>query len=212
LKKLYSNKPTVETTISLLETLDGIAAQFDNLRSSIALLENGNAQQQLLQKKNDSLVEKTIVLEKTLVELSNFYELKDEYIERTISKKIDMALKTSFKEAEQMNNRQELVNRLSRPTNQKTVIVLNQIEKNLQKTTLEEDLIRKCYRPAERKTENALFLTATEITNRLELLSKRVTIRNVGMGLKKLGFERLHRVINGNQLKGYYVIPLVDLI
>jgi hypothetical protein len=69
-------------------------------------------------------------------------------------------------------------------------------------------LVRKCYRPAERKTENSIFLTATEITERLELFSKRVTIRNVGMALKKLGFERLHRAINGNQLKGYYVIQL----
>jgi hypothetical protein len=56
--------------------------------------------------------------------------------------------------------------------------------------------------------ENAIFRTATEITHRLELLSKRVGVRNVGVALKKLGFERLHRSVNGVQMKGYYVIQL----
>jgi hypothetical protein len=90
--------------------------------------------------------------------------------------------------------------------------MFNQLEKNLQKTTLEEDLIRKCYRPAERKTENALFLTATEITLHLEKFSKKVGVRNAGIALKKLGFERLHRGINGLQTKGYYVIRVDENI
>jgi hypothetical protein len=86
--------------------------------------------------------------------------------------------------------------------------VLNQLEKSPQKTTLEEDLIRKWYRPAERKMEHALFLTATDITLHLETFSKKVGVRNVGIALKKLGFERLHRGIDGYQTKGYYVIQL----
>jgi phage anti-repressor protein len=207
LKSVFSNKP-VETPISLLENLDRIVAQFDNLRSSMVLLEKGNSQQQQLQKNYDSLIEKTIALEKKVVEQATVSNLKDEYIERTISKKIDMAVKASFREADQIRFRDELVNTLPRATNQKAVVVLNQLEKNLQKTTLEEDLIRKGYRPAERKTENAIFLTATDITLHLERFSKKVGVRNVGIALKKLGFERLHRGIDGYQTKGYYVIQL----
>jgi hypothetical protein len=154
------------------------------------------------------LAEKNVALEKKLAELSNFYNLKDEYIERTISKKIDIALKTSFREADQISGSNEWVNRLPRTTNQNSVVVLNQLEKNLQKTTLEEDLIRQEYRPADRKTEKALFLTATEITHRLELFSKRVTVRNVGMALKKLAFERVPHSQKGGKVKGYFVIEL----
>jgi hypothetical protein len=181
------------TAISLLENLNSIATQFDNLKSSITLLEKENSQQQQLQKNYDFLIEKTIALEKKVVEQANLYNLKDEYIEHTISKKIDRAVKASFREAEQINFKDELVNMLPRATNQNAVVVLNQLEKSLQKTTLEEDLIRKCYRPAERKTENALFLTATELTLHLETFSKKVAVRNVGIALKKLGFERVHR-------------------
>jgi phage anti-repressor protein len=207
LKSVFSNKP-VETPISLLENLDRIVAQFDNLRSSIVLLEKGNAQQHQLQKNYDSLIEKTIALEKKVVEQATVSNLKDEYIERTISKKIDLAVKASFREAEQIKFGNEWVNMLPSATNQNTVVVLNQLQKNLQKTTLEEDLIRKGYRPAERKTENAVFLTATDITLHLETFSKKVGVRNVGIALKKLGFERLHRGIDGYQTKGYYVIQL----
>jgi phage anti-repressor protein len=154
--------------------------------------------------RNDS----KMLTEKKLAEQAALYNLKDEYIERTISKKIDLAVKASFREAEQIKFRDELVNRLPRATNPNTVVVLNQLEKNLQKTTLEEDLIRKWYRPAERKTENAIFLTSTDITLHLETFSKKVGVRNVGIALKKLGFERLHRGIGGHQTKGYYVIQL----
>jgi phage anti-repressor protein len=208
LKNLYSKTPTVETPISLLENLDRIVAQLDHLRSSIVLLEKGNAQRHQLQKNYDSLIEKTIALEKTVVEQATVSNLKDEYIERTISKKIDIALKTSFREADQISGSNEWVNRLPRTTNQNSVVVLNQLEKNLQKTTLEEDLIRQEYRPADRKTEKALFLTATEITHRLELFSKRVTVRNVGMALKKLAFERVPHSQKGGKVKGYFVIEL----
>jgi phage anti-repressor protein len=156
------------------------------------------------QKDYNLLAEKMVVLEQKL----DLHHLKEEYIERTISKKIDMALKTSFREADQIKFKDELVNRLPRATNPNTVVVLNQLEKSLQKTTLEEDLIRKWYRPAERKTENAIFLTSTEITLHLETFSKKVGVRNVGIALKKLGFERLHRGIDGYQTKGYYVIQL----
>jgi phage anti-repressor protein len=199
---------TDDTPIPLLENLNSIAAQLDNLKSTVVQLEKKNFQQQQMQSNYDSLVEKTLVLEKQFVEQAAFYNLKEGYIERTISKKINMAVTDSFREAEQIRFGEELVNTLPRATNQNTVVMFNQLEKNLQKTTLEEDLIQKCYRPAERKTENALFLTATEITQHLEKFSKKVGVRNVGVALKKLGFERLHRGINGHQTKGYYVILL----
>jgi phage anti-repressor protein len=51
LKGIFS-KQTVEASTPLLENWDRIVAQFDNLRSSIALLEKENAQQQQLQKKS----------------------------------------------------------------------------------------------------------------------------------------------------------------
>jgi anti-repressor protein len=210
IEKLYlktiSNKQTDVKSTSLLETLDGIAAQIDNLRNSIALLENEMIQNQQVKKENDRLVEKIIVLERQSVQQENFSNLKDEYLERTISKKIDIALKASFRETEQLRNGHEVVNLLPSATNPNKVVTLNQLEKTIQKTTLEEDFVRKYYRPAERKTENALFLTATEITHHLEFFSKRVTVRNVGIALKKLGFERLHSSVNGVQTKGYFVV------
>jgi phage anti-repressor protein len=177
---------------------------FEKIRKLLVEIEG----EMIPQKNYDSLIEKTIALEKQLVEQAEFYNLKEGYVERTISKKINMALTDSFREAEQIRFGEELVNTLPRATNQNTVVIFNQLEKNLQKTTLEEDLIQKCYRPAERKTENALFLTATDITLHLEKFSKKVGLRNVGIALKKLGFERLHRGINGHQTKGYYVIQL----
>jgi phage anti-repressor protein len=152
------------------------------------------------------LVEKMAALEQKLA----VHNLKDEYIERTISKKIDIALKTSFREAEQIISRDEIVSRLPHATNQNSAVALNQLEKNLQKTTLEEDLIQKYYRPSHRKTENSIFLTATEITNHLESFSKRVTVQSVGMALKKLGFERVPHSQKGGRVKGYFVIPLLD--
>lgn len=192
--KTLSNKPTEVTSISLLDKFLNLLVELES--------ELGN------QNANNLLVEKTVALEKQLAEQAALSIFKDEYLERTISKKIDMALKASFRETEQISGRDELVKMLPHATNHNNAVVLNQLQKNLQKTTLEEDLVRKCYRPAERKTENAIFLTATEITNHLESFSKRVIIRNVGMALKKLGFERMHCCINGNQLKGYYVITL----
>jgi phage anti-repressor protein len=184
-------------TLSNKQTSDTIVEKIRNL-----IVEHDG--EMVPQKDYNLLAEKMVVLEQKL----DLHHLKEEYIERTISKKIDMALKTSFREADQIKFKDELVNRLPRATNPNTVVVLNQLEKSLQKTTLEEDLIRKWYRPAERKTENAIFLTSTEITLHLETFSKKVGVRNVGIALKKLGFERLHRGIDGYQTKGYYVIQL----
>jgi hypothetical protein len=116
---------------------------------------------------------------------------------------LSSSLPTLLNQTSPKKGRDEFVNTLPRAMNQNTVVMLNPLEKNLQKTTLEEDLIRKWCRPAERKTEKALFLTATEITLHLEKFSKKVGVRNVGIALKKLGFERLHRGINGHQTKGY---------
>jgi phage anti-repressor protein len=194
LKSLYSKNQNSATSVS----------PFDKIRNLLVEIEG-----EMIQRKDyDALLEKTIALEKKVVEQATVSNLKDEYIERTISKKIDMAVKASFREADQIKFGNELVNMLPSATNQNTVVVLNQLQKNLQKTTLEEDLIRKWYRPAERKTENAIFLTSTDITLHLETFSKKVGVRNVGIALKKLGFERLHRGIDGYQTKGYYVIQL----
>jgi phage anti-repressor protein len=59
LKGIFS-KQTVEASTPLLENLKSIVAQFDNLRNSIALLENENSQHQHLQNNYDHLVEKTV--------------------------------------------------------------------------------------------------------------------------------------------------------
>ena len=181
-----------------------VVTPFEKIRNLLVEIEG----EMIPQKDYDSLIEKAIALEKQLVEQAAFYNLKEGYIERTISKKINMAVTDSFREAEQIRLGDELLNTLPCATNQNTVVMFNQLEKNLQKTTLEEDLIQKCYRPAERREDNAVFLTATEITLHLEKFSKKVGVRNVGVALKKLGFERLHRGINGHQTKGYYVILL----
>jgi phage anti-repressor protein len=194
LKGVFSTNQNPVTSVS----------PFDKIRNLLVEIEG-----EMIQRKDyDLLFEKTIALEQKFVEQASVHRLKDEYIERTISKKIDIALKTSFREADQIKFGNDLVNMLPSATNPNTVVVLNQLEKSLQKTTLEEDLIRKWYRPAERKTEHSLFLTATDITLHLETFSKKVGVRNVGIALKKLGFERLHRGIDGYQTKGYYVIQL----
>lgn len=80
------------------------------------------------------------------------------------------------------------------------------------KTTLEEELIIRYYHPAERKMEKAVFLTATDITLRLEELSKKVNLRNVGIALKKLGYEKVSQNFNETRTKGYFVIQLIGSI
>lgn len=74
--------------------------------------------------RNDS----KMLVEKKLAEQAALYNLKDEYIERTISKKIDMAIKASFREADQLIGSNDIVNRLPLAPNQKSVVVLNQLE------------------------------------------------------------------------------------
>ena len=207
MKSVEAKNQKPEPSFSLLENLNNIVAQFDNLKSSIEKMEKENAQQQQMQKNYDSLVEKTKKLEKQFEEQEHFHHLKEEYIERTISKKIDTAIKTSFREADKFRNGDEFVNTLPRTANHSTV-PLNPLEKNLHKTTLEEDLISQYYLPAYRKTENAFFLTATEITLHLENFNKRVTVCSVGMALKKLGFERVPHSQKGGKVKGYFVVPL----
>jgi phage anti-repressor protein len=93
---------TSDIPVSLLENLNSIAAQLDHLRSSVVQLEKKNFQQQQMQSNYDSLVEKTLVLEKQFVEQAEFYNLKAEYIERTILNNINSAVKASFSEADQL--------------------------------------------------------------------------------------------------------------
>jgi hypothetical protein len=155
LKSLYSKNQNSATSVS----------PFDKIRNLLVEIEG-----EMIQRKDyDALLEKTIALEQKVVEQATLSNLKDEYIERTISKKIDIALKTSFREADQIKFGNELVNMLPSATNQNTVVVLNQLQKNIQKTTLEEDLVRKGYRPADRKTEKALFLTATDGSEKISV-------------------------------------------
>jgi hypothetical protein len=192
--KTLSNKEPEATSTGLLD-------KFLNL---LVELEEAMIQQ------NDSksLAEQKLALEQKLAEQAALFNLKEEYIERTISKKIDRALKTSFREADQISSSNEFVKRLPHLTNQNSVVALNQLEKTIQKTTLEEDLILKYYCPSHRKADHSLFLTATDITARFEWFSKRVTVRNVGMALKKWGFERVPHSQKGGKVKGYFVIQL----
>jgi hypothetical protein len=85
-------------------------------------------------------------------------------------------------------------------------------KENHMKTTLEEELIIRYYRPAERGTEKSVFLTATDITLRLEEFTKKVTLRNVGIALKKLGFEKVYHNLNGTKTKGYFAFQLIGVI
>lgn len=80
------------------------------------------------------------------------------------------------------------------------------------KTTLEEELITRYYMPAERRSEKAVFLTATDIALRLEEISKKTTLKNVGIALTKLGYEKVRSTLNGNSTKGYFVIHLIGTI
>jgi hypothetical protein len=57
---------------------------------------------------------------------------------------------------------------------------------NYMKTTLEDELILRYYMPAKRGMEKSVFLTATDIALRLEEFSKKTTLRNTGIALKKL--------------------------
>jgi phage anti-repressor protein len=195
LKKLSSQNQTSVNAVIAIEKIRNLLVEIEG--------------EMISQNDYNLWAEKTATLEKKLAEQAALHHLKEEYIERTISKKIDIAIKASFREADQINGKVEFVNRL---THQKPVVVLNQLEKTIQKTTLEEDLVLKYYRRSHRKTDHSLFLTATDITARLECFSKRVTVRNVGMALKKLGFERVAHSQKGGKVKGYFVIQLWDSI
>jgi phage anti-repressor protein len=187
LKNLYSNN---QTDATLIEKIRKLIIEHDG--------------EMVPQKDYNLLAEKMVVLEQKL----DLHHLKEEYIERTISKKIDMAVKASFREADQISSSNEIGKRLPHRTNPNSVVALNQLEKTIQKTTLEEDLVLKWFRPSHRKADHSLFLTATDITARFEWFSKRVTVRNVGMALKKFGFERVPHSQKGGKVKGYFVIEL----
>jgi predicted P-loop ATPase len=83
---------------------------------------------------------------------------------------------------------------------------------NYMKTTLEEELIVRYYMPTKRGMEKSVFLTATDITLRLEDFSKKTTLRNVGIALNKLGYEKVHSTLNGKDTKGYFVIQLIGTL
>jgi predicted P-loop ATPase len=78
--------------------------------------------------------------------------------------------------------------------------------------TIEEELILRYFMPAERTDENAHFLTTTDIMIRLEELSKKTTLRNVGIALKKLKYQRSYYTVNERQTKGYFVFIMNNKI
>ena len=83
---------------------------------------------------------------------------------------------------------------------------------NYMKISLEEELIFRYYAPAKRTDEKSVFLTATDIALRLEGFSKKTTLRNVGIALTKLGYEKNRSTLNGKDTKGYFVIQLIGTI
>jgi predicted P-loop ATPase len=85
-------------------------------------------------------------------------------------------------------------------------------KENHMKVSLEEELIFRYYSPAKRGDEKSVFLTATDIALRLEEISKKTTLRNVGIALVKLGYEKVRSTLNGNNTKGYFVIQLIGTI
>jgi predicted P-loop ATPase len=85
-------------------------------------------------------------------------------------------------------------------------------KENHMKVNLEEELILRYYAPAKRGDEKSVFLTATDITLRLEDFSKKTTLRGVGIALTKLGYEKTRSTLNGKDTKGYFVIQLIGTI
>jgi predicted P-loop ATPase len=78
--------------------------------------------------------------------------------------------------------------------------------------TIEEELLLRYFMPAERKDENAHFLTTTDILIRLEEFSKKTTLRNVGIALKKLKYQKIYHTINESQTRGYFVFIMNNKI
>jgi hypothetical protein len=66
--------------------------------------------------------------------------------------------------------------------------------------------------PAERKDDNAQFFTTTDIMIRLEDFSKKTSLRNVGIALKKLKYQRSYYTVNERQTKGYFVFIMNNKI
>jgi hypothetical protein len=83
---------------------------------------------------------------------------------------------------------------------------------NHMKTTLEEELLLRYFIPATRNNENAQFFTTTDIMLQLDHFSKKTTLRNVGIALKKLGYEKENTTLNGRKVKGYFAYFVNDKI
>jgi phage anti-repressor protein len=202
LKSVVANNQKPETSNSLVE----------NFKKLLVQLETEIIQNQQVKKDYDYLVEKIVVLEKQITQHHDLKNWKGKYIERTFSQKVDRALKETFTEADRIMETEFFAEPLSRIANSRNPIAPTHpkwnTEGNFHQTSLEEDLIPRYYQPAYRKVENALFLTATEITLHLEKFNKRVTVQAVGRSLKKLGFERVPHSKKGGREKGYFVIQL----
>jgi phage anti-repressor protein len=146
LKGIFS-KQTVDASTPLLENLKSIVAQFDHLRSSIALLENENAQHQQVQNNYEHLVEKTVVLEKQVAQHNLLQKNYDYLVEKTvflekqvaknnllqdlkeiyIKQKVDRALTDSFTEVNNIGAVDEIVEPLARISNSSNLKIANSL-------------------------------------------------------------------------------------
>lgn len=83
-----------------------------------------------------------------------------------------------------------------------------------QRTTAEIDLINHYFQPSEKGVAKAEFLTATEITRRLNILTEgkvRLNDNNVGKALTLLGYQQVsaRRIAGMFPVKGYWVTQVI---
>ncbi len=80
--------------------------------------------------------------------------------------------------------------------------------KSFQMTTIEQELIQERFAPAPENGEGAVFMTATDILQEIEIDTKtNINLRNIGRSLKLLGFKKSQKYFPeySYQKKGYWV-------
>lgn len=79
--------------------------------------------------------------------------------------------------------------------------------KSYQVSSSESDLIPQYYRTADKDDEDAVFVTATAVLDRLQADRKTILNRNkIGRALTVLGFTKTTKRLNGKPVKGYWVV------
>lgn len=86
--------------------------------------------------------------------------------------------------------------------------LLNSNTSDFEQTSAEKDLISKFFGVPEDEDTRAVFMTATEIKSRLETTNQKLNPTRLGIELKKMGFIRYSKSVNGIKTKGYNVIDL----